>query len=225
MNDKNETIPRGSTPVPDPTILTTQQLYREIAASREIIEANIKSLETRLTGMDTATQLNKAEQEKMPRMIDEKVCQLRKIMDEKFGTVDEKFSSIDKQFRERDVRTEQTQKDSKVAVDAALQAAKEAVGEQNQSNALANSKMETAFTKQIDQIGLQIQSTTKATDDKFEDVKGRLTTLETSINTRYDITTEHRGQSNVTAYLVVVSIGIIISIFISLASVFMHMPK
>ena len=43
-----------------------------------------------------------------------------------------------------------------VAVDAALQAAKEAVGEQNKSNALAIAKSEATFTKQIDQIGVLI---------------------------------------------------------------------
>ena len=42
----------------------------------------------------------------------------------------EKFSSIQTQFKERDVRTDQTASQVKLAVDAALQAQKEAAGEQ-----------------------------------------------------------------------------------------------
>jgi hypothetical protein len=209
MNGKS--LPVGSTPVPDPTILTTQQLTREIAASREIIE-------TRLNAMDTATSLNKEATDKIPLIIDKMIGQLEKVMDEK-------FESIDKQFKERDVRTEQTQKDSKVAVDAALQAAKEAVGEQNKSNALANAKMETAFTKQIDQIGIQIQSNTKATDDKFEDIKGRLGTLEASINTRQVVTTEGRVQNNAVIYLILIGIATVIGVIVNIASIFIHLPK
>jgi hypothetical protein len=169
-----DTLPRGSTPVPDPTILTTQQLVREIAASREIIEANIGKIETRLDAMDTATELNKQATDKIPRIIDEKVCQLRKLFDERFTTVNERFRSIDTQFAERDTRTESVAQLGQKALEAALSAAKEAVGEQNKSNALANAKMEAAFTKQIDGITLLIQNAIKALDEKINDLKGRL---------------------------------------------------
>jgi hypothetical protein len=167
MTKDIDTYPRGSTPVPDPTILTTQQLYREIATSREI-------LETRLNAMDTATELNKQATDKLPLIIDDKICQLRKLVDEKFSGMLEKFHSIDVQFKERDTRTEQSSKDSKVAVDAALQAAKEAVGEQNKSSALAIAKSEAATNKQLDQIGMLITTTNKALDEKINDLKGRL---------------------------------------------------
>jgi len=204
-NDMNgRTFPAGSTPVPDPTVLTTQQLVREIAASREILEAKY---DTRLAAMDTATELNKSATDKIPHMIDEKICQLRKLNDEK-------FAGVEKQFLERDTRTDKIAELGQKALEAALSAAKEAVG-----------KTEVSFTKQIDTTLAQIQAEKKATDDKFEDVKGRLTTLESSINTRQTVVTETRGQSNVNTYLVVVSIGIIISITISLISLFIHMPK
>src|SRR5579859_5246367 len=121
-------------PVPDPTVLTTQQLQREIGTSRELVEALASGMqrvfETRLDAMDKAIQLLQAETDRAPARIVQVVDHLRSVHDEK-------FRSIDKQFLERDTRTEQTSRDSKVAVDAALQAAKEAVGEQNKSNALA----------------------------------------------------------------------------------------
>lgn len=91
---------------------------------------------------------------------------------------DERFLGIETQFVERDKRTEQTTHDNKVAVDAAFAAAKEAVGEQNKSNAASITKSEAAFTKQIDQTGVLLNAVAKATDEKIDDLKTRLTTVE-----------------------------------------------
>jgi hypothetical protein len=125
--DKPQTNP-GWVPSPDPTLLTTENLRREVNTLREILEAK----------MDGLRELH-----------------------------EEKFSSIDVRFSERDTRTEQTSRDSKLAVDAALQAAEKAV-----------SKSEVSTMKQIDQIGMLMASQQKAQDDKFDDVKERLTILE-----------------------------------------------
>jgi hypothetical protein len=59
-----------------------------------------------------------------------------------------------------------------------LQAAKEAVAEQNRSFALATGKSETATMKQIDALGLAIQTANKGLDDKIADMKDRLTRIE-----------------------------------------------
>ena len=153
-------------PVPDPTRLTTEALMREVASLKELFE-------TRLGAMDKAIQLLQARADRSLSIdvVSGKVSHLEDL-------TDEKFSGIYKQFVERDVRTDQTSRDSKVAVDAALQAAKEAVSEQNKSNALSMDKSEAAFTKQIDQLGLLIATTSKGTDDKIDDIKNRLTLIE-----------------------------------------------
>ena len=195
------TVPEGSTPVPDPTVLTTQQLISAIAASREIIE-------TRLDAMDTATRLNKEQMDKFPQAIHDTVAAIERIRDEKFATVNEKFHSIETQFKERDTRTEQSSKDSKVAVDAALQAAKEAVGEQNKSNALAIAKSEVAFTKQLDQITLLISTSNKALDEKINDLKGRLDRGEG----QKQQAVENKGQSNWLIGAVISGVSLIISL-------------
>lgn len=187
-------------PRPDPTKLTVDLLNHEIAALKEIVFTRFEGmdralglanvaiqkqpqefdkvvghlkdlLETRLGAMDRAIALLQSIHDRMPLMIDEKIESLR-------GVHEEKFLSIQTQFRERDVRTEQSSKDSKVAVDAALQAAKEAVGEQNKSSALAIAKSEASTVKQIDQMGLLITTQAKGVDDKFSDVKDRLTRME-----------------------------------------------
>jgi hypothetical protein len=165
----------GSTPVPDPTVLTTAALAQAIAALREILEARMEGqkevFETRLNGMDRAIALVQDSADRLPLHMETKVRNLERLHEEK-------FASVQTQFRERDTRAEQTQKDSKVAVDAALQAAKEAVGEQNKSSSLAISKSEAATTKQIDQLVVLITSSNKALDEKINDVKERVTRTE-----------------------------------------------
>jgi hypothetical protein len=234
-------IGRGATPIPDPTLLTTAALTREIAALKDVVftrldgmdraivlfDANItrvptetdrailhlkELLESRLDGMDKAVRLLQDLNDKIPVKIDEKIMALH-------GVHGEKFDSIQTQFRERDVRSEQSSKDSKVAVDAALQAAKEAVGEQNKSSALAIAKSEASTTKQIDQLGQLIQSTTKGVDDKFQDVKDRLTRIEGKTEGKAGADDRHQTQSNWSVGLIVaVAIGLVgMAISISLA--------
>src|SRR6185369_13411363 len=146
----------GSRPVPDPTLLTTQQLIRENLWLREVLETRLTGIQeanllrqnntnARFEAYDKAIKLLQDISDKFPGRIDEKINSLKEVHEEK-------FASIQVQFRERDVRTEQSSKDSKVAVDAALQAAKEAVGEQNKSSALTIAKSEASMTKQIDGI-------------------------------------------------------------------------
>jgi hypothetical protein len=195
-------------PQPDPTLLTTAQLTREIANARELIESRVNGaiamlegriaatvaaldtlrnvvdrhtdtaikdvkeiFETRLVGMDRTIILLQDTQNRFPMLMDEKLNQLRSLHQEK-------FASIGVQFAERDTRTEQTAAGVKIAVDAALQAAKEAVAEQNRSFALATGKSETATMKQIDALGLAIQTANKGLDDKIADMKDRLTRIE-----------------------------------------------
>lgn len=157
---RGESVPPLSTPVPDPTVLTTAALTREIASLKEIVF-------TRLDGMDEAVKLFHAALTRTPTDVDKQISHLKALHSEK-------FDGVQLQFKERDTRAEQISKDSKVAVDAALQAAKEAVGEQNKSSSLAIAKSEAATTKQIDQIALLISATNKATDGKINDLKERL---------------------------------------------------
>jgi len=174
---------RGSVPVPDPTVLTTKLTKREIAALREIVEEKIQGLrdvltaqltgimtntETRMGEMDKAILLTREEHQRTLALIQDMAT---RVVDEKIraaiGIVFEQFKSIQTQFTERDIRTEQTSRDSKVAVDAALQAAKEAVNAQQIANALSIDKSERATAKQIDQINLTMSTTTKGLEDKI----------------------------------------------------------
>jgi hypothetical protein len=146
-------------PIPDPTLRTTEALLREIASLRELVF-------TRLDGMDKAVQLLQDTVNKSPSIA------------ELYAKHEQMFVNIQTQFKERDVRAEQTKTEGKVSIDAALQAAKEAVSEQNKSNGLAISKSEASTTKQIDQIGVTIETLENSMDGKISDVKERLTLIE-----------------------------------------------
>jgi hypothetical protein len=184
--DRGQQQDRDSRPIPDPTILTTQQLNREVASMKELFD-------TRLGAMDKAVGLLQAQANRSP------------TIGEVYAQHEERFKAIAQQFSERDTRTEQTSRDSKVAVDAALQAQKESVNAQNISNAQAIAKSEAAFTKQIDQIGNLIQTMAKGIDDKIDDMKERITTIESR---GQGIVQQKQDTQNVWGY-VIGAIGVI----------------
>ncbi len=135
-------------PVPDPTLLTTQQLMREIASLKELFE-------TRFNSMDVAVILLQQKSDRSPS-IDEVVVKL-----------DEKFTAVQLQFHERDIRFDRASVDARTAIDAAFSAAK-----------LAVDKTESGFTKQIDQLAEAARASVKAIDDKIDDVKARIGLIE-----------------------------------------------
>jgi len=176
-------------PVPDPTTLTTEQLRRELSALREILSA-------RLDGMDRATTLLDETVNRIPTALQTEITHVRELVDERFRTADRRFAEADLryqqrfderdlrfteefrgiglQFAERDVRTTQAATASAQALAAALQAAKEAVFEQAQAAAKAAEKTELSFTKQIDQIQLQIKTIGDGFSDRIAELKERI---------------------------------------------------
>jgi hypothetical protein len=149
-----------TTPIPDPTTLTTDQLRRELAALRDTVE-------TRLDAMDKAAQLFHENLTRVPTDTDKQISHLKELHEER-------FASIQTQFDERDVRSAASEDAAKVAVDAALQAQKEAAAAQNASNAAAITKSEAATVKQIDGILALLTSNSTALSDKIAVINGRL---------------------------------------------------
>jgi hypothetical protein len=146
--------------VPGPPYLTTEELRRDVSALREILQA-------RLDGMDRATVVLSETVNRTPTAIQIAVDHLKELHDERFASVDQRFD-------ERDVRTDQAAKASKEALDAALLAAKELVSQQNEANAAAADKAEQSTIKQIDQIGIRIDTMQKALDDRLTELKERI---------------------------------------------------
>jgi len=162
-------------PDPDPTTLTTEQLFRSLATAREITDVQFTSRD-RLT--DLLRDLLKGDLALIRQEIFTQVIHRKEVSDEKFRGLAEMIvtlgAGIQLQFAERDIRSKAAELAAQVAVGAALQAAKEAVGEQNKSSALAIAKSETATTKQIDQLQTLLQTNSEATNDKINDIKARM---------------------------------------------------
>jgi len=164
-------LPYQNIPVPDPSLLTTEQLRRELGAMRDILDVKIGAVENATAAsfkeLDSSLERLHGAIKDWPGMTSEKIGHLRALHEER-------FNSVQKQFDERDVRAKAAEDAAKVAVNAALQAQKEAAGAQNDSNAAAITKSEAATIKQIDGILALLASNTKAIDDKISVINGRL---------------------------------------------------
>ena len=171
--DSSGRAPTFSVPVPDPTVLTTAALLREIGALKELFEVRFSAMDGRLGHMQLT--------------LDQRGIAIRTELETLDKLFDEKLLRIQTQISERDAQTEKASRDVKSAVDAAFAAAKEAVGEQNKSNALSITKSETAFVKQVDAIVDIVNNNTKTTDDKINDIKERITMLEGRSTGRNDV--------------------------------------
>ena len=132
-------------PDPDPTVLTTQALFREIGTLRELFEQRIDVLEAE---RDRATVQSAHRTKVLNRERNEQFISQRELLNERIDALrkltDERFAAAERQ------RTEQ-KADTKAAVDAALSAAKEAVKEQTTASGLSISKSEAATTSQLKQ--------------------------------------------------------------------------
>jgi hypothetical protein len=127
------------TPHPDPTVLTTAQLYREIGQLRDLLISEIHHR--------------------------------RELTGKQLAMVEQKFADLAD-------RTLEQKQDTKAAVDAALQAAKEAVGQQTEASERSIAKSEAATTKQIDSVTALLTTSTAATGETISDLKSRMDRME-----------------------------------------------
>jgi hypothetical protein len=204
----------GMKPVPDPTTMTTAQLNSAINNLRELIGA-------RIDGIDKATELRLQMLHDAPGQIKDEIQHLKEL-------ILEKFDAVNTRFLERDTRTEQAAQESRISLDAALAAAKEAVGEQNKSNTEKINVAGLVTQKQIDSLTTLMQTSNDSLTDKIEDLKSvqaalsaRIDRGEAGFNGARENRTEHRADSTI----LIGAIGtilFIISVGISIAVAFKH---
>jgi hypothetical protein len=197
-------------PVFDPTERTMQQVLRDVAASREIIEARIdgiqNNLETRLQEREKAIELLQHAANRIPELVSQDVKHLQLLHEEK-------FSSIRNLLAEKDARSEESSRESKVAIAAALQAAKEAVLAQNESNTRAIDKSEAEFTKQIAGINFLVGAMGKSIDDKIDDIKSRVQSIESQKKGQGDLWHVWFGVTGVVVAMLSVGVAILTMLF------------
>lgn len=147
----------GSRPVPDPTLLTTEALMREVAALKELLNLRLGS-EAEARRSDIASALASVE-------MHSRVC-------------GEKFVGLDRELHLKEQRRIEQKADTKLAVDAALQAAKEAFREQSASSALAIAKSENATNEQLKQLNVTFTTALHGVDRTINDLKDRVSKVE-----------------------------------------------
>lgn len=184
--------------VSDPSALTTQQLLRVVSSLDAVFTERLEGVRVRLDAMDKAYTLFHEDLVRVPTQTDRAVAQLKelheKMFTEKFATIEEKLISLQIRLEERDERVKQAALDTKIGVDAALAAQEKSVSKQNEANAMATAKSEEQFTRQIEQLRLLQDTTTRAMSEKIDDVKdlvlrgeGRHTGISASLGTIFAI--------------------------------------
>lgn len=163
--------PTDNPPIPDPTILTTEQLIRAVQAERDYVDGKVELLLERLRGIDNATILLNETVNRVPTETQTAVGRLQDL-------TDEKFRSVSLQFKERDTRSERESRDNKVAVDAAFAAQKEAASEKDKANTLAITKSEVGTLETINKLERLFTTKNDGLSDKIDDLKDRIGRLE-----------------------------------------------
>jgi len=212
-----------SVPRPDPTRLTTQLVDRALAAYREVVEVRLNAMDqaVKLVAADLALARQQADADLVHfrEDRDRQNLALREILSAAVANVSEvsgeKFNAVDTRFQERDTRTQLAADESRVSLKAALDAAKEAVSEQNKANTEAIRKSELATQKQIDSMVALMNSGFKGLEDKYSDLKSRID-LGTGRDTgSSDTRTEQRlnvGQVLLAASVLIAIAGLIIAL-------------
>lgn len=170
----------------DPSHLTTAQLLREIGSLKELVFIRIEAIEDvikiKITAVEDGIKIAHEDLVRVPTDTQLRVGDLKELLVDKINSAvairDEKLLYIEKQFILVEQARIEQKKDTRIAVDDALKAAKELVAQQNESNTLAINKREIATTKQMDQQEVLLQQIKSALTDKIEDVKVRLTQME-----------------------------------------------
>ncbi len=176
-------------PIPDPTEITAREIAKVKVELRDDFKSEIEHLRDSLTvarqlnkdvingrldAVDRATALLHENTSRFPTILDKELANLNSLFDEKLNGILTRFDGIAVQFRERDIRTDQDKIAASTAVNAALQAQKEAAGAQNESNAAAITKSENSFTKEIDGLKALIATTKDSINSQIQNLTGRM---------------------------------------------------
>lgn len=180
------------------------EVERRDHANRELIEQRLTDLDdARTTGYNDLARRFVAEREYIAAQIN--TVNL---------VVNEKFSAVDGRFEE-----------SKVAVDAAFAAAKEAVAEQNKSNAREIGKSETATKEQLASLSRVTDAGIAGLSDKISDARDRITSIESltrGIEQAGGVGRQDRGLRNSNVVVALMSATMLISLVAIVITVVLH---
>ena len=152
-------------PAPDPVRFSDPSELTLAAVQREVVGIQ-RELAMR-------SEIRQREHASLQELVENLISGNADISNEKFNSVQTTLSLVERQ------RVEQ-KKDTKDAVDAALQAAKEAVKEQTTASERAIAKSEAATNKQLEQLNVTFATAIKGVTDLLNDTKDRITKIESN---------------------------------------------
>lgn len=205
MNEPQQHQSPEWTTRPDPTLLTTAALQREVSGLKELVA-------TRLDAMDKAISLLQAQADREPQVavVNENVKSLKEI-------INKQFESIALQFKERDERAAQGALNSKLLVDTAFQSADKAVNAALTAAEKAVAMQTATAKEQMTSVVRLAEKSIEATDNKITEMQktsdSRISDLKVStdariadLNKRMD-TREGQSKGVETSYGMVIGLG------------------
>jgi hypothetical protein len=168
-----------SVPVPDPTTLTTAQLYREIAALSEIFEAKMGALTTRLTTSENGSKESLANaaqtiQNGLDKAEKSIVVSIEKVQNEQRIALTDAEKRVNEKFEMMDKQRIESKADFNLAIAAALMAQKELFAQQTKCNEEAATKSENATSKQLESVKSEAALSRQSLDEKITALKERI---------------------------------------------------
>jgi hypothetical protein len=147
----------GLVPIPDPSLLTTEALQREIRGLKELNAVQLEAVKERINEVSNYSRQRGAD-------IEAAIKVLQHLLEEKINrnadVSNEKFSAINTQFALNET-----------ALQAAFLAQKELGDERSKSSALAISKSDTTFNEALKQLSIISGTENKALKEQIDDLK------------------------------------------------------
>lgn len=127
---------------------------------------------------------------------------------------DDKFDGVLQKFSDLEARTLEQKRDTKDALDAALAAQKEAVKEQTLASEKSIIKSETATSERIKGVEGLLSTTSKASDDKIDDLKDRVQRLESRAQGVGEGAATVRQSNDTTRAVLASAIGVMVFVIV-----------
>jgi hypothetical protein len=142
-------------------------------------------------------------------LIHGEIMHLDDLFRERLSGVIGQFST---QFAMLDARTAEQKQDTTNALNAALAAQKEAVAAQTASSEKSITKSETATIERIKAVETLLSASTRASDDKIDDLKSRIVALEAvKLGTAEGVASVH-SSSNDSRAIISIAIAVIMAL-------------
>jgi len=202
----------GSRPIPDPTLLTTAALTREITALRDSMSLNLKgevaAITARLDAGDKATALLEKERDRQPAEIESRIRQHEAVEAERYNAILEKFVGVRAVQEERKIQAEKLADATDKALQAALAAAKEAVLTSTLTFKESIAKSEGTTSEMLSGLGAKISEQ----GDRLTRVESTAQGVAIAIGSGRAERVEKQGASSFTLAIIVAVSGILLGL-------------